>query len=293
MSFLQSSSGQSRSKLELRAFWDLCCDWCGMKWKAEEWTMWLFSKTKVGDTEQNFDLGAAHVLQNCKQMPLCLLLLWVSMARNKLWAHKEQTTFQERAAFGSSTSKRVCKAQPLPHPTHASYKRGIRKIPFICADSFPALGFSDFSFIWLTNLFLWKCGVLVEGAAYPSFWSAGGESAPGEVGMRRDLVEGWVLCRAEIYGSVLPSLLQYAWYDSFLSPSHLYPCHIGSFPSSQCFSINKNQSFVSDDLNVQRKMVLPTLWDSSDPLPMVQPCTSQRSSPGFYFPYYLALRWEN
>lgn len=143
----------SRSELKLGASWDLCCDSCGMKWKAKEWTTWLFFKTKAGDTKQNSGLGAAHVLQNCKLMPLCLLPLWVSMARNKPWAHKEQTTFQERPGFGSSTRKRNCKAQPLPHPTHASYKQGIRKIPFICAHSFPALGFSDLSFIWLINLF--------------------------------------------------------------------------------------------------------------------------------------------
>lgn len=138
MSFLQSSSGGCLGQ-KLEASWDLCCVFCGMKWKAEEWTMWLFFKTKVGDIKQNLSLGAAHVFQNCKRVPLCLLPLWVS---NKLWAHKEQTTFQERPGFGSSTRKRNCKAQALPHPTHAGYKWGIRKIPFICADSFPALGFS-------------------------------------------------------------------------------------------------------------------------------------------------------
>lgn len=62
--------------------------------------------------------------------------------------------------------------------------------------------------------------------------------------MRRDLVEGGVLCRAQIYGAVLPNLLQCAWYNSFLGPSHFYPCHLCSLPPSHCFSINKIQSIL-------------------------------------------------
>lgn len=122
--------------------------------------MWLFFKTKVEDTKQNFIIEVTCTGSNarlCKPVPLWLLTLWVNMARKKLQAHKEEAIFQERPRFGSSTRKRNCKAQPLPHPTHASYKWGIRKIPFICADSFPALGFSYLSFIWLTNLFMEMC----------------------------------------------------------------------------------------------------------------------------------------
>lgn len=121
--------------------------------------MWLFIETKVGDTKENFVIEVAHVLgQRLRRlMPLWLLTLWVNMAGNKLKAHKEEMTFQKRPRSGNSTRKRNCKAQPLPHPTHASYKWGIRKIPFICADSFPALGFSYLSFIWLINLFMEMC----------------------------------------------------------------------------------------------------------------------------------------
>lgn len=33
-----------------------------MKWKAEEWIIWLFLKTKVGNTKQNLVIKIAYVL---------------------------------------------------------------------------------------------------------------------------------------------------------------------------------------------------------------------------------------
>ena len=208
-------------------------------------------------------------------MSFWLLTLWVNTARNKLQAHKEEPIFQERPRFGSSTRKRNCKAQPLPHPTHASYKWGIRKIPFICADSFPALGFSYLSLIWLINLFMETCYPHRNNCLFQPLICKERVS-PKEGGSEKGYVRGVSAERGKslmkqcfpIFFNGLPC----PWCDFFLTPSHLYLCHLGSLTSLHCLSPDKVKSFVSSDyLNVHMQNVLSSLWDANgdDPLLLV------------------------
>lgn len=171
-------------------------------------------------------------------MPLIMLTLWIKLARNKLQSQKEEMIFQEICRFGSSTRKKVFKPQPQPHSALASYEQGIRRIPFICVLSFPLLGFSHLSFIWLRNIFMemhypHRTNCLFVSDLQKKVSPKEGESKKGYI---REMNE------AETWWSSASQSSSMDFLDPPMISSlsfHLYFCLLGSLTSFCCFSPEK------------------------------------------------------
>lgn len=208
-------------------------------------------------------------------MPLLMLTLWIKLARNKLQSHKEEMIFQEICRFGSSTRRKVFKPQPQPHSVLASYEQGIRKIPFICVLSFPLLGFSHSSFIWLRNLFIEKC-YLQKKPSYSSVWSPEESKPQGRWESKKGYVRGvrdeWGR-KLEQHLPVFFSGLSQPSYDFFLTISPLLLSPLFSHFFLLFISREKVKTFVPDYLDVRMQTVLSAMWDNNGhgSLLLVQP----------------------
>lgn len=64
-----------------------------MKWKAEEWIIWLFLKTKVGNTKQHLVIKIAYVLCWVKHKAMQINAFDNAYALDK--AGQEQTAIPE------------------------------------------------------------------------------------------------------------------------------------------------------------------------------------------------------
>lgn len=198
-------------------------------------------------------------------MPLIMLTLWIKLARNKLQSHKEEMIFQEICRFGSSTRKKVFKPQPQPHSALASYEQGIRRIPFICVLSFPLLGFSHLSFIWLRNIFMemhypHRTNCLFVSDLQKKVSPKEGESKKGYI---RGVRDEWGRNLMEQRLPVFFNGLSWPSYDFFLiiSPLLLSPWFSHFF--LLLFSRKKVKTFVPDYLDVHMQTVLSAMWDNN------------------------------